>query len=92
MNVCCAADRGVAPTMPTCVVPIATGFPPISGLTTPVFDALAMYVLDKMFPSLDPAVLLTTNRHLSKMNLCGYSNVGDQNIYTDWQLASGYLK
>ena len=31
-------------------------------------------------------------RHLSKMDLCGYSNVGDQNICTDWQLVSGYLK
>ena len=42
VNVYCAADRGVPLTMPTCVVPIATGFRPISGLTTPGFDALAM--------------------------------------------------
>ena len=26
------------------------------------------------------------------MDLCGYSNVEDQNIYTDWQLVAGYLK
>ena len=42
VNACCEADRGVRLTMPTCVVPIAIGFPPISGLTTRVFDALAM--------------------------------------------------
>ena len=42
VNACCEADRGVPLIMLTCVVPIATGFPPISGLTTRVFDALAM--------------------------------------------------
>ena len=42
VNVYCAADRGVPLAMPTCVVPIATGFPPTSDLTMPVFDALAM--------------------------------------------------
>ena len=26
------------------------------------------------------------------MDLCGYSNVEDQNICTDWQLVSGYFK
>ena len=42
VNVYCAADHGVPLTMPTCVVPIATGFPLISGLTMRDFDALAM--------------------------------------------------
>ena len=42
VNAYYAADRGVPRTILTCVVPIATGFRPISGLTTPVFDAPAM--------------------------------------------------